>query len=82
MSKSTNRYGKVTFQARTSIDANPTVPEHIRKQWAKLDTITNLLFGCDYFDLTEKVRTKVHEILNGVDGYQDERVTLAKAKLI
>ena len=64
MSKTTRRYGKPLYTVRGKTEANPEVPANVKKEWEFLDRVTNLLFGCRYFELRPKTRTYVHELLN------------------
>jgi len=63
MSKSTNRYGNVLYVAKTTIEANPTLPVKVSKQWARLDEVSQEKFGRPYFSLPGDKRTAVHEAL-------------------
>lgn len=62
MSKSTKRYGNVTMSAKTTIDANPTTPPHILRQWEELDAIALEKYNFKYYLLTEEQKSAVVEI--------------------
>ena len=61
MSKSTQRYGEVTFDARVSIEANPKPTRKLLRNWSKLETAARQMFRKSYDNLTSKQKTTLHE---------------------
>lgn len=63
MSRSTQKYGKVTLHARTSIESNPTLPLYIVNQHKNLDDVSVEKFGVKYSALSGDQKSDVHLIV-------------------
>lgn len=64
MSKSTNRYGKVTLHAFSSIDANPKPTRRLLREWKELDKLSRKIHNKPYDALTSKQKTQLHYDIN------------------
>jgi hypothetical protein len=82
MSKSTNRYGPVTQVLRSSIEAKPKPSPVLVAEWKFLNSISNFLYGSGYFDLSDKIRLSIHEIIKGVFPDPEPRMKLVKVRLL
>lgn len=63
MSKSTQKYGKVTLHAHTSIDSKPALPLYIVNQHKNLDNVSVEKFGVKYSVLPGEQKSDVHLIV-------------------
>ena len=74
MSKSTQRYGNITFQARTGAIWPAKVPDKVKAEWAELDRIAQLEFGKEYRLLTDQQKTSLHYNKN-IGKYETKSTT-------
>lgn len=82
MSKSINRYGPVSQVLQSFIESKPKPSPVLIAEWKFLDRVSNCVYGSRYFDLTDKVRLSVHEIIKGVFFDPAPRVKLVQAKIL
>lgn len=76
MSKSTNRYGPVRYSMRTGIDANPSLPTHIKKRFSMIDAVSLEVFKKTYARLKEANKLSIHRIIKGCEGFEEHRAEL------
>jgi len=81
MSKSTQRYGRIAMSAKTSIDANPTLPPYILRQHEGLDKVAVEKYGLKYDLLDHVSKLIVHETIKDRKRGKQQQADLKEMEL-
>lgn len=90
MSKTTKKLGKPTLHLKNALTANTKPSKEAVQQQRYLNQVSQRLFkGAQYFSLTEKQRSFIHEVLNWKEGdsgftdrHENAQMTLSQGGLL